>query len=427
MTVSQFPEQKRGHREEASHGIRVCIAAICFVVLLVVALGGIRVATLLYLYAHMLRMVTEQTGLDLRWARPVALVAMALVVVVPWWSLVLPWGGQRRIRILLAGVVLAALSAGLGFSTRHVFFDPAGNPVQFYAIIPGGYRLADSPSPGVDRQYGIPFKPITPAAARQILAWEKAGGSVHMQASPCDPAFDLYSGDPVCWYDEDSERHFRFSPVPGTDPELGVLLKPVTPQIITKFQAIARREDQRRRLSQSAEFRSTRVLLSDPPPVPGQSNNAWIDGINQLESGTLILGQIILPKQPPTLPPLDSPDGMVALELQQATGLVPGERLLFRITDNILSGGTIVVPRLSVAEGYVAVWSSPGEQRIVRFGAVFFRIWMHPHSRPVAFNSHLVAEKGFLVSGALNTISLDQCFPAPTSGLRIASSKNSQQ
>lgn len=410
------PKKLSGERDDSpairATLTRTVLGAIAFILLAGVVIAGVRLATVWSFYAYLLHMVVQETGLDLRWARPLVLVGMALLTVVPWWSFVLPWRTGRRRHAFLAGLVVAGLSAGLAFTTQNVFFGGDGRPVRFYALVPGGFRLSDSP--GIDRQYQIPYKPITPVVARQILAWEKAGGTPHMQPTLCGPAvFDLYTGEALCWYDQDREGHFRFSSVPGFDPENDAPLKAVTTDVVEQFQATARGEAKRRQITDSMVFRSLRIEWSDPPIVTAEGGGARHDDLIHLETGTQVVGQIVLPKRPPPLPAPDTPDGLIALAVQQASGLVPGERLLFRVTNNVLSGGSIVVPKLSVAEGHVTIWAKPGDEHTVIVGVLFFRLWLRPKKRPVDIRAHLVAERSLLASSAVNAICLDQEYPVP--------------
>jgi hypothetical protein len=421
MPVRELTGESDGTAERIPW-MRRFVGIVCGLALVVAILAGVRLATVWSLYAYLLHLAVQETGLDLRWARPVVLAAMALVSVVPWWSFMLPWRAGRRRRAVLAGLLMAGLSAGLGFATKNVFFDAHGAPARFYAVVPGGYRL--SFAAGVERQYGVVFRPITPTLARQILAWERAGRSPRMQSIPCDPAFDLYSGDPICWFDKDHDGRLRFSPVPGFDPETGVALESVTGSVIEQFESMTRREAQRRRTIDSAEFHSIRVVVSDPPPFASVASDSHEEIADRLGPGTQIIGELLLPKQLPQLPAPETPDGLIALAVQQAIGLVPRERLLFRITNDVAVDGTILLPRQSVAEGFVNVWSAPQTDHEIRVTVEFSRIWLRGRTRPVALRAHLVGGNSLLVMGAINAVCLDEPFGGRVAGRRHASSAN---
>lgn len=425
MAVRRELVGENGERPTSRSVLRIVFGVISAVLIAYFVFTGLRLATVWSLYAYLLRLVVQETGLDLRWARPVVLASMAIVAVIPWWSFVLPWRTGRRGRALIVGLLMAALSAGLGFATENVFFDPYGRPARFYAIVPGGYRLSDSG--GVDRQYGVAFKAITPVVARQILTWERAGRSPRMQSVPCNPAFDLYSGEPTCWFDRDGDGRLRFSPVPGFDPETGEALEAVTRIVIDQFESATTRDAQRQRVVTSPEFANTHVVLSDPPSFVLASNVDGQETANHADAGTQVVGELVLPKHQPTLPAPETADGFVALAVQHATGLVPRERILFRVTNDVVSGGEIVLPQRSVAEGEVSVWTPPLAEHEIRVAVVFSRIWLRGRTHPVAFRAHLTAGNNLLVMGAINSICLDEPFSGTAPVRRLARSVNGER
>jgi hypothetical protein len=138
---------------------------------------------------------------------------------------------SRRTRYTGAGILLV-LAAGYNVSLYYVTKDVSfafvgGAPQKWYALTPEGVKFYDRP--GVDPNYGIPLKPVTPEVVRKLRLLEKG------EFKPIDPAratfFNPITGEPQVWYYKYPDGTLEFYDKPGFHPVTGTPLQPVTQQI----------------------------------------------------------------------------------------------------------------------------------------------------------------------------------------------------
>src|SRR2546426_1241525 len=164
--------------------------------------------------------------------------AIALLLFVPFYkavTLVLshPFNSHKRwlgIGILL--VIATAYNLSLYAVTRETTFGfTSGAPHRYYAITPSGVHFYDRP--GVDTEYGIPLKPVTPENVHDLELLKRG------RFERADPTtmrfFNPATGGAELWYYKTPEGSFEFYGVPGFHPGTGVKLEPVTSEIYLEW------------------------------------------------------------------------------------------------------------------------------------------------------------------------------------------------
>jgi hypothetical protein len=140
-------------------------------------------------------------------------------------------GEKRRKRFVGAAilVVLAvAYNLSLYYLTKEMAFAfSTGAPQKWYALTPAGVRFFDRP--GVDPEYGVPLKPVTPRNIHRLRLAQKG------EFKPVDPSsvlfFNPITGDAQVWYYQYPDGALEFYDKPGFHPVTGTPLQPVTQQI----------------------------------------------------------------------------------------------------------------------------------------------------------------------------------------------------
>jgi hypothetical protein len=176
----------------------------------------------------------------------------------------------RGMTILVSVFVL--YNAGLYALTRQTFFAPdTGHARKWYAVTPDGVRFSDRS--GVESQYGIAFKPVTPEILPALLRWH-GGLATEVQVRDAK-FFDPATGAAVVWYRSTASGSYRFFNGPGFDPTDAEPLQPVTREIaFAHQQATAKSEDDARRAQSEEEQRAAReriVSLLNPDCFSGRA------------------------------------------------------------------------------------------------------------------------------------------------------------
>lgn len=138
----------------------IYIGAILLTALTAFAL--LRAAAFYTLYTWLLAQVLDISGLDVWASRAIAVGLLAVLWLVPWHLVLIPWiGGAKRQVVTLLFLAAAALALGaMEFATQDVYFSRAdGRPLKYYIQTLDGYKF--SSTPGTDPVYGIPYQRIT--------------------------------------------------------------------------------------------------------------------------------------------------------------------------------------------------------------------------------------------------------------------------
>jgi hypothetical protein len=168
----------------------------------------------------------------LKW--PLALGLLPAITLGLWWLL-----RARAVSQVLGALgvvlgILVALQVVLWALTRHFNFDAQGRPVVYLSFRRDGVHK--SFHPGVDRVTG---------RAKQAISPERATWLSELMREPLrevDPAvetnwFDINSGEPNLWYVEVAPQRWQFFNRPLFHPQLQIEAQPITPELLTRWQA----------------------------------------------------------------------------------------------------------------------------------------------------------------------------------------------
>jgi len=219
------------------------VTAVLFLIL--AALVVIRAGILSALYTWIFGAVSESTGLGLWPSRAATLGVLAVLWLLPWRLLIVPWlRGARRQVLALAALATLAL-AGMDYVTRDVYFSRKdGTPLKYYIRTLDGYTLASTP--GTDPVWGVPYKPITKEVARDVLLSKRRGGNIQDPSLPEGRYFDPATGEALRWYAKSPDGAIDMFTLPGFHPAYGAKLEPVTAAVVAEYETQERERDRQR-------------------------------------------------------------------------------------------------------------------------------------------------------------------------------------
>ena len=165
---------------------------------------------------------------------------------------------KRKIGSGLMTVFVVVYNIGLYQATRDVYFGfREGKVLKWYAITPEGVRFFDRA--GVEPNYGISLKPVTPEVIRNLKVIEKG------DFRTIDPArvawFNPITGDPQLWYYQYPDRTIEFYNKPGYHPFMNEPLQPVTKEIYVQWR-------ERAKTNMSSE--TTQAAAPDAAVIPSR-------------------------------------------------------------------------------------------------------------------------------------------------------------
>jgi len=205
--------------------------AVLFICFVVPTLWLVKSYGAWYLYWQYVERIGSLTGTN-----QYLVTAAGLLLFVPFWfatRMALSLTSRRR-RYVGAGLLLVfavTYNVGLFLATRDTLFDPTGRGHQWYAMTPGGVRFSDRP--GVDSTYGIAFKIVTPEVARTLVLLREG------KFKPADPEhlifFNPMTGEPQAWFYRYPDAVIEFYDHAGHHPITGVVLEPVTEQVVLEW------------------------------------------------------------------------------------------------------------------------------------------------------------------------------------------------
>jgi hypothetical protein len=221
------------------------------IILLVVSyplIIGIYYWGIIGLFNYITNAIVNTTGISPYLVKAIVILFIAPLVVFFGFGLSLSPKKRKIARIIIATYAII-FYLGLFFLTRDQKFDfETGEATKYYAVTPEGIRYFDKP--GFDPKFGIPLKPVDrDLAARDIKRKpEKVD----------DPTlfFCSITREPLFWYYENTDGSFEFYNMPGYHQKYGILLKPVTSDIVNRYQA---QEQARIKASQEAEEQKRRA------------------------------------------------------------------------------------------------------------------------------------------------------------------------
>ena len=202
--------------------------------------------------------------------------AAGLLMFIPFWfgaTRAFSLGSRRRryegAAILIGLAVLYNLS--LFWVTREISFSTSGGaPIKWYALTPEGVKFYDRA--GVDPNYGIQLKPVTPEVIRKLKLLEKG------EFKPVDPArvtfFNPITGEAQVWYYRYPDGALEFYDKPGHHPLTGAPLQAVTQEVYFEW-----RKTQKGKISAPAAPENTRA-----PQRPSGDGQAKPSGVIEVKS-----------------------------------------------------------------------------------------------------------------------------------------------
>lgn len=229
------------------------------VVLGILALLAIPMIEMMYilglqgLISYFSSKVTNTTGVN-----PYLAKAVVMVLAIPLlWSFrwTFSFRSSRRIAgYAIVGCYILFFYISMFIMTREQKFDfSTGKSMKFYAVTPEGTRYFDAP--GFDPKYGIPLTPVDPKVARKEGLEKRPPRKLDAPAQ----FFDFATGSPVVWYYVIPGGTLEFFDQPGHHPKYYEELKPITPEIVQKYEADTKFKEEERKLKAEEELRKSRL------------------------------------------------------------------------------------------------------------------------------------------------------------------------
>lgn len=243
-----------------SKAVRVIFILAVLAALFVPAMIAMNYVAIAQIYSYSTDHLANLLGMNLYLIRA----AVVLAMVPFFYALKLFFSLNSTKRKIGSGIMTAFVvlyNIGLYQATHDLYFTfQEGRILKWYAITPDGVKLFDRA--GVDPNYGIPLKPVTPEVIRNLKMIEKGD---FRTVDPSQAAwFNPISGDPTLWYYQSPEGGFEFYNKPGFHPFTNEPLRPVTKEIY---------------------FRWKERLKASPAAIPGTPEKSTTQAV-RLDSGS---------------------------------------------------------------------------------------------------------------------------------------------
>lgn len=212
------------------------------------------------LFNYITNTVVNTTGVSPYLVKALVILFLAPLVVFFGFGLSLSSKKRKIARIIIAFYAVIFYS-GMFLLTKDQKFDfDTGESIKYYAVTPEGIRYFDNP--GFDPKYGIPLKPIDQGIAARDLK------RAPLQIDDPSQFFCHITREPLIWYYESTDGSIEFYDMPGYHPIYGEELKPITRDVISRYQSLKRerikaeieeQEQARIKEKQIAEERKRRI------------------------------------------------------------------------------------------------------------------------------------------------------------------------
>lgn len=224
---------EKSHQKRTRWDWLILAAKFAFVLLLVVAL--LRVLTIGFGYNLFIDLSMSLLGLDLAYARPVAvLLTLASLTVVPWIAWYILFGRKKTEVKATAFLVACALAVAAYFSGDVLFDRTTGEAQKCYAKTTQGFKFSSVCD--YDPELGVRFHEITPEVAKEIAVWKQTGENGEPPVHVPGKFFDSLTGEAKSWYVIQPDGSLYVSTLPGYDELTGEKLLPMTKEIVEQFQ-----------------------------------------------------------------------------------------------------------------------------------------------------------------------------------------------
>lgn len=222
----------------AKWGLIAILPAIAILAIVLLAANGgalVFLFNLLFGFAKQYEFFYQTMGMDDAWSTVLARL-MQFVTALGWVPLLIYFPRRRldlqNVGIFLLGFLAIYVANPLlkAVAGNDVCFDQkTGQPIKWY-VIEGDGKITLYDSDGFDRS-GV-RKRITTTQICQTYYAQKHGALPRLlTADPKTLVFFNPDGSARIWYDRDAVGKYRLFDAPGFDPNTGVKLAPVTPQV----------------------------------------------------------------------------------------------------------------------------------------------------------------------------------------------------
>jgi hypothetical protein len=181
------------------------------------------------LFNHFADKIINTTGINQYLAKAIIILLMIPLLWSFKWTISLSSQKRRTGYTIVAGYICIFYFT-MFFMTKEQKFDfTTGEAIKYYAVTPEGIRYFDAP--GYDPKYGIPLKPVDQGVARS----ETFNRLPPKKLDEPQQFFDYATKEPLVWYYEAPDGTLEFFDQPGFHPKYGQELKPITPEIVSKY------------------------------------------------------------------------------------------------------------------------------------------------------------------------------------------------
>ncbi len=194
------------------------------------------------LYSNIVARIVNLTGINQWLVKGIVIIALIpLIWVIPH----LYWGKYKKSARAIALLYFGVFFLSLFFLSKDINFAHSGSDQikKWYALTPEGVKFYDSA--GVDTDYGITLRPVTPEVIRNLKLLQKG------DFKPINPAnaqfFNPITGAAQVWFYKYPDGNYEFYDKPGYHPITGEPLQAATKNVYLEW-----KEKQHARLQRRA-------------------------------------------------------------------------------------------------------------------------------------------------------------------------------
>ncbi len=223
-------EKKKLAINYRSKYLAVVVVLILLIVISIPLIELIYILGIKGLFSHFVSQVTKTTGVNQYVAK--SIIVILFIPLIYSFKMIFSISRKRRntgYSFIAFYMFIFYISMFYLTKDQQFRFD-TGVSMKYYAITPDGPRFFDAP--GFDPKYGIQLKPLTPEIAKKLrfnkIPPQKIKNPMKF--------FDFVTGEAVVWFFENKDGSLDFFDQPGFHPIYREKLKPVTPEVVQKYQ-----------------------------------------------------------------------------------------------------------------------------------------------------------------------------------------------